>query len=109
MLNNTVLIGKVTKELELLENENKKNEYLLTIEMEFGKREAYQIGIHLSLDMGESFKEYCQEGNIVGVKGVLRACSEGNVSTLKLYGHKVSTLTRANLKENAKVKKERVR
>lgn len=105
MLNNTVLIGKVLKELELIENKDKKKEYILSLGIDSYIRnpnnelEVNQIDVHLSYHLGEASKEYCQEGNIVGIKGMLTSHYENEKLVLTLYGQKLSGIKRVNEKE----------
>lgn len=77
MLNQVVLVGRLTRDLELVESENGKNAVLeLAIPRAFknkdGEYETDFITCILWNTIAENTAEYCKKGDIVGVKGRLQ-------------------------------------
>ena len=77
MLNQVVLVGRLTRDLELVESEEGKNVVLeLAIPRSFknkdGEYENDFITCILWNAMAERTAEYCHKGDIVGVKGRLQ-------------------------------------
>ena len=79
MLNQVVLVGRITKELEVenLEGNKKVGVMALAIPRTFknseGEYETDFINIQLWDSVAENVKEYCRKGDIVGVKGRLQS------------------------------------
>ena len=75
MLNQAVLVGRLTKDLEVTENESgtKVSNLTLAVPRNFknaeGEYETDFIEITLWNNIAENTAEYCRKGDIVGVKG----------------------------------------
>lgn len=75
MLNQVVLVGRLTKDPEVreLENGNKVSSITLAVQRSYkneeGVYEADFINIDLWRGIAENTAEYCKKGDIIGVKG----------------------------------------
>ncbi|MGE5456331.1 MAG: single-stranded DNA-binding protein [Ignavibacteriales bacterium] len=75
MLNQTVIVGRIVKEPELIENETGKKVSNLTIAVprsyknKDGKYDTDFIDCTLWSGLAENTVEYCKKGDLVGVKG----------------------------------------
>ena len=74
MLNQTVLVGRIAKDLEIKEAENKK-ETILTLAVsrsfknENGEYETDFVPITLWGGIAINTCEYCKQGDVVGIRG----------------------------------------
>ena len=105
MLNQVVLVGRLTKDIELKTAENGKKYANLSIAVHRPyKNEAtneYEtdfINITIFEKVAENTAEYCKKGDIVGVKGSLRSNSFEREDGTKEYrleavGERVTFLT----------------
>ena len=81
MLNQVVLVGRLTKDLEVkeLEDGKKVTDMTLAIPRSFknaeGEYETDFIDCSLWNSIAENTAEYCKKGDIVGVKGRLQSSS----------------------------------
>ena len=81
MLNQIVLVGRITKELEIKELEENKKVGVMTIAIprpfknSEGEYETDFINIKVWDSIATNVKEYCKKGDIVGVKGRLQAAT----------------------------------
>lgn len=78
MLNQIVLVGRITRELEVKEENNKKVATMnIAIPRSFknsdGEYETDFINIRVFDSIATNVKEYCRKGDIVGVKGRLQS------------------------------------
>lgn len=88
MLNNVVLVGRLTSDPELKEvgKEGKVVNFTIAVQRSYkntdGEYEADFINCNVWNAIAENMKEYCHKGDLVGVKGVLQSSSyedkEGN-------------------------------
>ena len=91
MLNQVVLVGRLTKEVELKEMEDGKK--LAKINLAVGRSyknaqgeyEADFIDCVLWHEVAENTAEYCHKGDIVGVKGRLQTDSYEKEDGTKVY------------------------
>lgn len=95
-MNNTVmLIGKINNDIEKVEEEEKTiYRILLNITRNFknqdGEYENDYIPIELTSNVGNSVFEYCQKGDIVGIKGRI----EGKIGkAIQIVAERVTFLT----------------
>ena len=104
MLNQVVLVGRLTKDPEVRELENGKQVSTITLAVqrnfknEEGVYETDFINCDLWNGVAQNTSEYCKKGDIVGVKGRLQMDSfedkEGNNKTvLKVAAEKVTFLS----------------
>lgn len=95
MLNQVVLVGRLTKEVELKELENDKKVASITIacprsyKNEKGEYDTDFIECKLWNMVAGNTKEYCHKGDILGVKG--RIQSDGN--KMEIIAEKVTFLS----------------
>lgn len=91
MLNQIVLVGRLTSDLEVKELEGGKKETLLTLAIprsfknENGEYETDFITCRLFNNIAENTAEYCKKGDIVGIKGRLQSIVEENVLEEKVF------------------------
>lgn len=78
MLNNVVLVGRLTKDPEFIENDNgKKRAFIvLAVNRPFknteGKYDTDFIKCTLWNIVAEHTMEYCKKGDVIGIKGYLK-------------------------------------
>lgn len=91
MLNQVVLVGRLTSDLEVKELEGGKKETTMTLAIPRsyknldGEYETDFITCRLWNNIAENTAEYCKKGDIVGVKGRLQSIVEENVLEEKTY------------------------
>ena len=104
MLNQIVLVGRLTQDPEIKELENGKKVSNITIAVPRSFKNAdgvYEtdfISCILSDSIAENTSEYCHKGDIIGVKGRLQQTTyedkEGNeVSKLEVIAEKITFLS----------------
>ena len=95
MLNQTVIVGRITKDIEIKELENGKKVVNLTIAVprsyknEEGIYDTDFIPCTLWNTIATSVSEYCKKGDLVGIKGRLENKEDG----LVLIAEKVTFLS----------------
>lgn len=94
MLNQTVLVGRITKDVEIKKIEDEEYAILnLAIPRSFknseGNYDTDFIDVSIFNNMAQNIKEYCKVGDLVGVKGRL----ESKEDKLTLVGEKVTFLS----------------
>ena len=78
MLNQVILVGRITKDVEVRESENGKKRAYITVAVprsyknEEGKYDTDFIECILWNDVAENTSKYCKKGDIIGVKGRLQ-------------------------------------
>ena len=91
MLNQVVLVGRLTKEVELKELESGKKvaNITLAIPRSFknidGEYETDFINYVLWSSVAESTSEYCKKGDLIGVKGRLQSRTIEKEDGIKKY------------------------
>ena len=79
MLNQIILVGRITKDLEVKELENGKKVVTMNIAIPRsfknaeGEYETDFINIRVWDSIAENIKEYCRKGDIVGIKGRIQS------------------------------------
>ena len=84
MLNQTILIGRIVKEVEVKEVDNRKVAYVtLAVQRSYKNEEGvYEtdfVPCTLWNQMAENVAEYCRKGDLVGVKGRIQSENNGIV------------------------------
>ena len=75
MLNQTILVGRIARDLEIkkLEDGNKVSYITLAVQRAYknvnGEYDTDFVPITLYNGVAESVKEYCKKGDVVGIKG----------------------------------------
>lgn len=111
MLNQTVLVGRITQDLEIKELEDGRKGSSMTIAVqrsyknEDGIYETDFVPCVLWNAIADNAKEYCKKGDIVGVKGRLQSDpienEDGTKSyDLKLIAEKVTFLSSKKKEED---------
>lgn len=91
MLNQVILVGRLTKDLEIITNENKKNVCYITLAVQRtyknvdGLYEADFIRCTLFDAVAARTSEYCHKGDVVGIKGHLKSNSYEDKDGVKKY------------------------
>ena len=81
MLNNTVIVGRIVRDLEVHETENGNNVAQLTLAVPRsfknmdGQYDTDYIPCVLWKGIAENTAEYCKKGDLVGIKGRLQTRS----------------------------------
>lgn len=104
MLNQVVLVGRLTKEVELKEKGEKKYSYItLAVPRPFknsdGEYDTDFIEVVIFDNIASNTKAYCKKGDIIGVKGRIQqgtiANEDGEIigNTNEIIGEKVTFLS----------------
>lgn len=84
MLNQVIVVGRLVKELEIIETENGKKRAYLTLacsrpfKNENGEYETDFIDCVLWQGVAENTAEYCHKGDIIGIKGRVQSYTTEN-------------------------------
>lgn len=110
MLNQTILVGRLTKNPEINETENGKKRTYITLAVNRsyknvdGIYETDFINCVLWNGIAESTCEYCKKGDVVGVKGRIQTSTyevEGNAKyNMEIVAEKVTFLSSGKNKES---------
>lgn len=107
ILNQVVLVGRITRDLQIRKTESGKDVATLTLavprsfkNME-GEYETDFIDCVLWEEKANRTKEYCEKGDIVGLRGRLQTrkveTPEGNRYRLEVIAEKITFLTKKEL------------
>lgn len=108
MLNQVVLVGRLVKDVEIRTTENKKKYSFITLAIprsfknHDGIYETDFVECSLWNNVASNTAEYCQKGDIIGVKGRLETRmieDNGPKSLLQVVAEKVTFLSNKNNKE----------
>ena len=109
MLNQTVLVGRIVKDPEIIETESGKKVSNITVAIPRsyknvnGEYDTDFVDCTLWSGLAENTCEYCKKGDLVGVKGRLETDyyeKEGvNIKNTKVIAEKITFLSNKN-KEN---------
>lgn len=99
MLNQIILVGRLTNEptIEELESGNKKG--LITLEIQRGYKNVegeYDtdfIDVTLWTNIAENTAEFCHQGDVIGVKGRIQTRVIEDKKTIELVAEKVTFLS----------------
>ena len=115
MLNQVVIVGRLTRDPEIKELENKKEGYIiLAIPRSYKNAEGiYEtdfVKCSIYDNIASNVNDYCNKGDIVGVKGRLETVTEEKedgekIYKLKVIAEKVTFLSSAK-KEDKEEEKE---
>ena len=98
MLNQVIVVGRLTKEIEMKEVEDKKVGYIsLAVPRSFknadGEYETDFIDFVLYNSIAENTAEYCKKGDIVGIKGRVQTEIIDDIKQTNLIAEKVTFLS----------------
>lgn len=91
MLNQIILVGRLTKDPELRETETGKKTTTITLAVprsyknEIGKYDTDFINCVLWTQMAETTNQYCKKGDLLGIKGRLQSRSYEDKNKQKKY------------------------
>lgn len=111
MYNFVTVIGKLTDEPKIIELENGRKEYLITLAINQpfknneGINEVDIIDCTISYGLADRINEYCKKGSIVGVKGRLGGKSENGQNIMKVIGERVSFISQPNKNKNKDIER----
>lgn len=109
MLNQIILVGKLVKIPELKENENGKKFSVVTVAVPRSFKNMngeYETDIIecISFDsVASATVEYCQKGDVVGVKGRVQSKISDKECKLEIIAEKVTFLSQAKKVEDTEV------
>ena len=108
MLNQTILVGRLTSDPELYETENGKKiaHVMLAVPRAYkninGEYDTDFIGCKLWQGVAESTTEYCKKGDLIGIKGRIQTSNyetdEGMKKNTEVIAEKVTFLSSAKRK-----------
>lgn len=86
MLNQLILVGRIYKEIEITEDENKKAVVTIAVPRSYknenGEYDTDFISCILWDGIAESTAEYCKKGDIIGIKGRIQSDEEKNIQII---------------------------
>lgn len=100
MLNNVVLVGRLTKDPELMENQNGSKFAIINLAIprkyknENGEYDTDFIDCTILKEIAKNTCEYCKKGDVVGIKGRIENLS--NTAQLQLIAEKITFLSSKN-------------
>lgn len=113
MLNNVVIVGRLTKDPEevVTENNNKRSVIVIAVPRSFknseGQYDTDFIRVILWNIVAEHTCEYCKKGDIVGIKGRIQSSSYEKDGTIKYITEVVAEkVTFLSSNKNAQSNKE---
>lgn len=93
MLNQVILVGRLTKELEIKGEENKYADITIAVPRSFknadGEYETDFIDCILYGNVAENTSEYCKKGDILGIKGRIQKTDD----KMQIIAEKVTFLS----------------
>lgn len=108
MLNQSILVGRITKEPEVKETENgvKLTHLVLAVQRPYkntaGQYETDYISCVLWRGVAESTTEYCRKGDLIGVRGRIQTRTieyeDNKKDIVEVIAEKVTFLTPTNHK-----------
>ena len=98
MLNQFILVGRIAKEIEIVEENGKKKGIIsLAIPRSFKNEEGvYDTDFVDCVAYGlivENTKEYCRQGDIVGIKGRVQSTPMASGHAIEIVAEKVTFLS----------------
>ncbi len=99
MLNQTVLVGRLTQDLKEEFNENEKKTFTATLAVPRnyknidGEYDTDFIPIALTDNIGNNVFEYCKKGDLLGIKGRIESYQEDEKNIIRLIAEKVTFLS----------------
>ena len=106
MLNQTILVGRLTQDLkdELVDNERKVFNITIAVPRNYknenGEYDTDFLPIVLSDNIGKSVYDYCKKGDVLGIKGRTESIKEDYSYKIRIVAEKVTFLSSNKDKEN---------
>ena len=99
MLNQTILVGRLTQDLNGELDNNERKEVYITIAIprnyknENGEYDTDFIPIVLKDAIGKNVCEYCKKGDILGIKGRTESIKEDDSYNVRIVAERVTFLS----------------
>lgn len=99
MLNQVVIVGRLVGDVELKETENRAKKATVTLAVprsyknNEGEYETDFIRCQLYGKVAENTAEYCEKGDIIGIRGTLQSYKHEDKSYLKVVAEKITFLS----------------
>lgn len=99
MLNQTVLVGRLTQDLnkELIDNDGKVCQITISVPRSYknddGKYDVDFIPIVLTDNIGKNVCEYCKKGDVIGIRGRIESFKEKELYNVKVIAERVTFLS----------------
>ena len=111
MNNNFILVGRITKDLELKSTSNGKSILKVNIAVQNGKDDTTFIETTIFGKMAETTHTYCRKGDLIGVSGIIKNHNWEDKNGSKHYDYtflanKVTFLQTKNEKSKPEIVKE---
>ena len=94
MLNQTVLVGRLTQDLnkELIDNDGKVCQITISVPRSYknddGKYDVDFIPIVLTDNIGKNVCEYCKKGDVIGIRGRIESFKEKELYNVKVIAER---------------------
>ena len=108
MLNQTVLVGRLTEDptVTIMENNKKISSVTLAVQRPFknanGEYETDFFPVAIWTGIAETTSQYCRKGDLIGVKGRLQ--SKDNV--ISIIAERITFLSSKSIKDDISTEKE---
>lgn len=107
MNNNLILIGRITKDIELRYTPNNKAIAEISLAVNNGKDDTTFIRLTAFDKLAELVSKYCKKGDLIGTQSIIKNHNWEDKEGIKHYEYsfiinKISFLTKANKEENKK-------
>ena len=111
MNNNFIIVGRITKDLELKSTSNGKSILKVNIAVQNGKDDTTFIETTIFGKMAETTSQYCRKGDLIGVSGIIKNHNWEDKNGSKHYDYtflanKVTFLQTKNERTKAESTKE---
>ena len=106
MLNQLVIVGRMTKNLEINELENGRKQAIAKIAVprsyknKDGVYETDFIDVILWEAVADNVSSYCKKGDLLGIKGRIQSVRENDKDLLSVVAEKVTFLSSKNSQED---------
>jgi len=104
MTNNLILIGKITKDIELRYTPSNKAVVQISLAVNNGKDDTTFIRLTAFDKLAELISNYCKKGDLIGTQSIIKNHNWEDKEGIKHYEYsfiinKISFLTKANKEE----------
>ena len=106
MLNQVILVGRIVKNPEIIENEEGKKNCVITLAVPRsyknadGEYETDFIDCKLWAGIAETTAEYCKKGDLVGIRGKIETTINDDKKTTIIAAEKITFLSSSKNQDN---------
>lgn len=99
MLNNVVLVGRLTSDIKVEKDESEKKfcKFVIATPRSFknvdGEYETDFIPIIIWGNIAENTAEWCKKGDMIGIKGRIQTTVEENKQSIEIFAERVTFLS----------------